>query len=553
KAEETPYHAQPPPRLQIGEAREDSGVTPRSTGNISQHDDLSSANSTTSSEQRNGPYVFAHHGAHEAISPLSCGGDWAQQQSPQTSSPNKKSLLGIQKSRSNSTHNRSVPSALLGVAFDSPEEEIVFEHDPKSLNGDSYSDEPLFFHHITVENQSVVDRQTPGVFNFDSNDVQRHLSIDKSGSSNAEDILKMISANNFERSTQEVEGMDQYEEGSSTTSWKSRLRNNFLRRAPYKSMGDKYVGNDEETEGVEADAYNEGQPNHVASHEMEMPDHVDPPKRHRAAMHICCWVLIIAMVLGVGATGIYFLVKRDDDMSIEPSTDKTIPWSPSYSMRQEQFRAVLGSLSGFNELNDFSTPQYQALHWMANEDELGLDPATSEYAVIIERYVAALVYFSTNGKQWTNQFNFLSSVSICEWNDNVVIDGPAPNTVKRGILCNDRGRVQTIDLQRNNVSGPLNWEIASLESLRSIRMQHNQLSQSLPSQLGLLSMLRFLDLNNNAITGSIPSNFGYMKQLKYLKLNRNRIDGTIPLLLGQMPKLTLLHLSNNELRGGLLS
>jgi hypothetical protein len=535
----------PPPRLQIGqeEVRDEDnhGMTPRSTGG-------SSAHSTTSSEQRNGPYIYARHSTPDAISPLSCGGDWVPQQLPHAQSP-PKPLLTIQKVGSNSTHNRSVPSALLGVVFDDQEEEIVFEHDPKSPNGDSFSDEPLFFHDIPLEDANVADHQAPGVFNFDSPMLQQHLSIDHSGSANAEDILKMISANQFHK-TQKEEMVDQYEEGSSTTSWKSRLRNNFLRRAPYKTMRDKC--HDTEVPGVDTnDDYNEGQQTKVASYATEMEQPVHHTIRRRAVTHTLCWLLVVAVALGLGATGIYFLVKGDG-MTSPATADTTTPWIPSNTMRQEQFRAVLGSLSGYNELNDYSTPEYQALYWISNVDGYGLDPETSKYETIMERYVAALLYFSTSGDSWNNQFNFLSQGSICEWNDVVVI-GPGAKPVERGILCNDQGRVKKIDLTHNNITGRLPWEIASLESLHAIHAPHNQVEGSLPSQLGLLSLLKHLDLNNNLIASSIPNNFGFMSSLKHLKLRKNRIEGSIPSTLGKITQLTFLDLSSNQLTGILQS
>jgi hypothetical protein len=68
-------------------------------------------------------------------------------------------------------------------------------------------------------------------------------------------------------------------------------------------------------------------------------------------------------------------------------------------------------------LQDESSPQFQALHWLANEDTVVLDLDSSPSVVlVVERYVLAVLYFATNGEGW-EQGNFLSSASVCEWNN----------------------------------------------------------------------------------------------------------------------------------------
>jgi hypothetical protein len=89
---------------------------------------------------------------------------------------------------------------------------------------------------------------------------------------------------------------------------------------------------------------------------------------------------------------------------------------------------------------DSSSPQFQALHWLANDTWL----ANNDTAVldldsirtqIVERYVLALLYFSTSADSGLNatssegglnMLNFLSASSVCDWNNG-----------ERGALCNE--------------------------------------------------------------------------------------------------------------------
>ena len=96
---------------------------------------------------------------------------------------------------------------------------------------------------------------------------------------------------------------------------------------------------------------------------------------------------------------------------------------------KESLRDFIFPLSGVN-LDDSSTPQYQALEWMLaatamdNIDQK-IEQEESSYS-IVERYVLATLYFALGGEDWsidtTNTFlshNFSSSV--CEW-ESVIIE-----------------------------------------------------------------------------------------------------------------------------------
>ena len=93
-------------------------------------------------------------------------------------------------------------------------------------------------------------------------------------------------------------------------------------------------------------------------------------------------------------------------------------------------------------LQDRSTPQYQALEWMANDDSTDPLHFTLSDDELVERFVVVLLYFSMKGANWINQARFLSpSLNICSWNSTIDI------TI--GVLgCNEVGSVVRLVLSK---------------------------------------------------------------------------------------------------------
>ncbi len=88
----------------------------------------------------------------------------------------------------------------------------------------------------------------------------------------------------------------------------------------------------------------------------------------------------------------------------------------------------LHNVSSVELLSDTSTPQGKALEWLLNYDEARVCPDAKK---LIQRYVLAVMYFSTGGEEWfkcssnnpkcgdeypfLNRTKFLSSGSECFW------------------------------------------------------------------------------------------------------------------------------------------
>jgi hypothetical protein len=93
------------------------------------------------------------------------------------------------------------------------------------------------------------------------------------------------------------------------------------------------------------------------------------------------------------------------------------------------------ALRTFTPLQDLSSPQYEALDWMTNEDSTDLQ-STMSNDELVERFVLLVLYFATGGESWVSQHGFLNPLNThCSWNSGEL-----------GVVCNDQGSVVELDL-----------------------------------------------------------------------------------------------------------
>ena len=107
------------------------------------------------------------------------------------------------------------------------------------------------------------------------------------------------------------------------------------------------------------------------------------------------------------------------------------------SRLQEKLKVVSGDV-----VSDGSTPQGKAVTWLARDDPAGLDIDTTDFTMLAERYVLALLYFASNGLNWEQQYSFLSSSSICEWNGD-----------EEGTFCDQNGNIVELVLCKSCIAG----------------------------------------------------------------------------------------------------
>ena len=152
-----------------------------------------------------------------------------------------------------------------------------------------------------------------------------------------------------------------------------------------------------------------------------------------------------------------------------------------------------------------------------------------------ERAVLIALYEATGGANWDENTNWLiSTYSLDQWD---------------GVYTDDEGRVTGLDLDWNELTGPIPEVLGQLNSLESLNLRGNQLTGTIPNALAQLASLQTLNLSYNQLTGTIPEALGQLDSLETLHLDDNQLTGPIPGALVNLNNLGSLHLSGNQLTG----
>jgi hypothetical protein len=147
----------------------------------------------------------------------------------------------------------------------------------------------------------------------------------------------------------------------------------------------------------------------------------------------CACILFGLLVVGV-VVGILAALSETPTVSTMPTIAPTATGyetlaptaSPTIFSTSSKFTQMLNITSAVTSdikiLQDPTTFQYAALNWLANVDSWWVDVDSVPPQVFVERYVLALLFFSTNGTSWRNDLNFLSPTPVCDWS-GVTCDG----------------------------------------------------------------------------------------------------------------------------------
>lgn len=151
-----------------------------------------------------------------------------------------------------------------------------------------------------------------------------------------------------------------------------------------------------------------------------------------------------------------------------------------------------------------------------------------------DRDILVAFYEATHGSEWVNSHSWLTDVPLAEWH---------------GVSTDDSGRVDSLSLSRNGLTGPIPTGLGGLSNLVALDLEASDLTDSIPTELGNLTNLQALILRTNRLTGHIPPGLGQLSRLENLNLCDNTLTGRIPPELGQLSELEFLWLSYNELTG----
>ena len=153
-------------------------------------------------------------------------------------------------------------------------------------------------------------------------------------------------------------------------------------------------------------------------------------------------------------------------MTTSPSTSPT----PLPTLNDEQLGLLeyIMSISFDNgtALTNHTSPQYHAFDWLANTLDQGITSDLKRFE-LIERYVYAIIYFTTGGPTgaWVRNDGWLNpNEHICDW---------SPQSIST--LCTNNGR-EEIMFQGRNLVGYLPIEIGLLTSLTSIEIPDNSIT-----------------------------------------------------------------------------
>ncbi len=140
------------------------------------------------------------------------------------------------------------------------------------------------------------------------------------------------------------------------------------------------------------------------------------------------------------------------------------------------------------------------------------------------------LYNSTNGPNWSNNTNWLSSSPINTWYGVTI----GANRVVKLILYN------------NNLTGTIPISIGNMTNLVNLLLDNNNLSGSIPDSITNLINLTYLYLYNNQLTGGLPLQIGKLNMLQDLRINNNLFNAALPSSMVNLTVLQTLWIQNNS-------
>ena len=100
------------------------------------------------------------------------------------------------------------------------------------------------------------------------------------------------------------------------------------------------------------------------------------------------------------------------------------------------------------------------------------------------------LYNATDGADWTDNINWLSDGPLDDW---------------YGVTTDANGRVTTLDLSDNQLSGSIPAQLGNLSSLERLDLSGNQLSGEIPPELdNLADTLTQWQFAGNQFSGCVP-------------------------------------------------
>lgn len=172
-------------------------------------------------------------------------------------------------------------------------------------------------------------------------------------------------------------------------------------------------------------------------------------EKQRTKNKRCLWtlaasacIIILAIVLGT----VFGVRNNNSSTAVDPTPSPTL--SPESAAVKALIESV--SLDGGAALQNASSPQFMALEWL-QQDKNNANTTYDDWRMI-QRYVLAVLYYSTGGDSWINNEKWLSPENECTWFTSAIDP-----------ICNETGgRYLRIILFGNDLQGTVPMELALL-------------------------------------------------------------------------------------------
>ena len=211
----------------------------------------------------------------------------------------------------------------------------------------------------------------------------------------------------------------------------------------------------------------------------------------------------------------------------EDATDKTVTWSTDNEM-----------VATVSEDGTVKAITVGTATITATAGEVKASCVITVIPSAYERDRAALMalYEATGGKNWTRSDNWCSDKPFGEW---------------FGVATDSKGRVTSISLVQNNLTGHIPADVFSLYELIALDLQYNELTGEIPAEVGNAKKLGAIKLQHNKLTGTIPESIYGLDNLYMLELWSNKLSGELSEKFWSMPSLEHLAVDDNKITGQL--
>lgn len=166
--------------------------------------------------------------------------------------------------------------------------------------------------------------------------------------------------------------------------------------------------------------------------------------------------------------------------------------------------------------------QHKAFSWLTEDPDMQSIPHERK----IQRFALACFFFATNNVPtkhnknpgpWLDDHHWVSGEHECDW---------------PGIVCTDDAHVQSINLEHNNLSGKIPFEIGMIwEHLKVIELSFNEITMEGDDWNVFLHLSRLekLALSSNHVfsNSGVPGQLLKSKYLRKLLLSDNKIKGPV--------------------------